>query len=216
MLQLRFLWVIMLTLMYVGSAEAQFNGQIPERYELEVGVGAAVLYDAQIQGATNSGRGNHAYISFYPARTMFSFKGGYDFMTTFDIGDFQLSTDFVFLHLEAAIPLLQKGRKDLSVFGFAGPIYQTNTFGIRTDDFLVNTADEKVRAFGLSTGVGLRGRTASWVVSAYGNLTLNNADFAGGSFERTRYKTGAERLIFSIGYIIKRGRSEISNCPTFQ
>lgn len=206
----------MLMIFYICSAEAQFNGLIPEQYELEVGYGIALLSDAQIQNATSSGRGNHAYVSYYPSRSSFSFKAGYDFMTAFDVGDFQLSTDFAFLHLEAAIRLVQRSTRDLSVFGFVGPIYQNNSLAIRTDDFLVTNPEEKVSAFGLSTGAGLRGRTASWVVSLYGNLTLNNADFTGGSFESTSYRTGAERLIFTIGYIIKKGRSETSNCATFK
>lgn len=216
MLHLKLRWVSILVLLYVCSAEAQFNGQIPEQYELEVGYGVAVLYDAQIQDAMNAGRSNLIYLTYYQPHSIFSLRGGYDFMTAFNIGDYQLSTDLIFLHLEAAYLLAENGRRDFSVFGFVGPTYQMNNLAVRQDDFLVGGTDEKVNGLGLSTGVGLRGRTANWVASVYGNLTFNSADFQAGSFEPVNYRTGAERVIFSIGYIIKKGRSETSNCPTYR
>ncbi len=215
MLKKKVTWVSLLALLFANGIQAQYNGLVPESVTLELGAGTALMYDSQLRGTPNVGRPKLIYLAYYLPYSIFSVKGGYDFGTAFKVGDFNLSYELAFLNLEASVPIAEGGVSDFSFFGFLGPTFQKNLLSIRTEDFLVGDPDQVATTIGFNTGAGFRGRTSSWTFSLYGHLIFNNADFQDGTSDAINFLTGGERIIFSVGYIIKNGRNEVATCPAY-
>lgn len=208
--------VVLLFLFYSYSSDGQYNGMVPEKFSLEVGIATSLFYDAQIKDAINSSGPTEVYLRYYQPHEDFSIKVGYDYNTSFVLGDYRLEYTFWVINYEKHFPFISTYEYDLSLIGFGGPLLQTSTLSLQSDNFLVADPSETVSTLGLNVGVGGQARLSRFVFSAYGNFIFNRTRFSSGSFDSQSYQTGTERFMISIGYLFKNGKYETAYCASYK
>ena len=200
----------------VGSAlRAQYNGQIPNNWYLEIGAGSTVYHNSHISDATLQRWPLHLYIEAGKFMERFSIAAGYDFNTSYGISDYRLNPNFAFLQLRGDLIRRTYRPFDLSLFALAGPVYQKTVLRLQTENMGLDQ-EERAEGPGYMVGLGVRAERNRWALGVTGTLIRAHVNFTGGGFEPIPYQTGSERVTLTLGYKLKTLEDYASKCPTFR
>lgn len=195
---------------------SQYNGEIPSDFYVEIGGGTTVLHNSRISNAEVSTPPIFLYGEIGRYADLFSLTAGYDFLTTYDLGSFELKPSYAFLHLKVNLQRVPVGRHGLVLFGFLGPALERTKLAVEaTNQVLINQSEVK-HGLAFTGGFGAQAELGAVTIGARAMVYRSKRNFLAGGFEEQAYQTGSERLLITIGYKFKQCESSFFKCSTFK
>lgn len=197
------------------SSYGQFNGYVPGDYYLEIGGGIAPFQNSRISNTELTRPSLYFYGEFGKFRNLFSLTAGYDFFTNYELGSFELKPTYAFLHVKINLKRLQFHGNQLTFFGFLGPAIERTQLSVKsTNQVLVDDSETKM-GVAFTSGLGVQYELGMFTVAVRGTIYRSNRNFLAGGFEESAYKTGSERILFTVGFKIKQCESSSKKCSTY-
>lgn len=195
----------------------QYNGRIPGDYYIEIGAGSTVFHNSRISNANLKTPPIFLYGEIGRYEDLFAITAGYDFLTTYDLGAFELKPTYGFVHLKVNLRRISVGRNEVVVFGFLGPALERTKLAVESSNQVLVDQSEVKMGPAFTGGFGAQFEAGGgWTFGARAMVYRSQRKFLAGGFEEQSYQTGSERLLLTIGYKFKQCESSFFKCSTFK